>query len=106
MPEVLQFDAEVSRQLEATYLTPEIVEQRRLQLAALDLKPGEDMLDIGSGPGLLAAEAAATVGPSGSVHGVDPSAQMLAIAARRDEAAAGAGPGAVPAGDAGAGPFA
>jgi uncharacterized protein HemX len=71
MPEVMQFDAEVSQQLEATYLIPEIVEQRRLQLAALDLKPGEHGLDIGSGPGpgLLAAQAAAIVGASGSVHG-------------------------------------
>ena len=41
MPEVMQFDAEVSQQLEATYLTPDVVEQRRLQLAALDLKRRE-----------------------------------------------------------------
>src|SRR4051794_10068798 len=106
VPQVMEFDAEVSQQLEATYLTPEIVEHRRLQLAALDLKPGEDMLDIGSGPGLLAAEAAARVGSSGSVHGVDPSAQMLAIAARRNEPAAGSAPVRFHAGDACALPFA
>lgn len=106
MPEVMQFDAEVSQQLEATYLTPEIVQQRQLQLAALDLKPGENVLDIGSGPGLLAAQAAATVGASGSVHGVDPSAQMLAIAARRSEPLAGSAPMRFQAGDACALPFA
>src|SRR6476661_2569242 len=100
MPEVMQFDAEVSRQLEATYLTPEIVQQRGLQLAALDLKRGENVLDIGSGPGLLAAQAAATVGSGGSVHGVDPSTQMLAIAARRSEPVAGAAPVRFQAGDA------
>jgi hypothetical protein len=59
MPEAMQFDADVSRQLEAAYLTADIVEQRRLQLAALDLEPGENVLDIGSGPGLLAEQAAA-----------------------------------------------
>src|SRR5215218_10773452 len=106
MPEVMQFDAEVSRQLEAAYLTPEIVEQRRLQLAALDLEPGEDVLDIGSGPGLLAAQAAETVGSSGSVHGIDPSAEMLAIAARRSVPAAGSAPVRFQAGDACALPFA
>jgi SAM-dependent methyltransferase len=92
MPEGMQFDAEASQQLEATYLTRDIVEQRRLQLAALDLKRGENVLDIGSGPGLLAAQAAVTVGPSGSVHGIDPSEQMLAIAARRSKPSAGSAP--------------
>jgi arsenite methyltransferase len=105
MPEVMQFDAEVSQQLEATYLTPDIVEQRRLQLAALDLKPGEHLLDIGSGPGLLAAQAAAKVGASGSVHGIDPSEQMLAIAARRSEPVAGSAPVRFQTGDACALPF-
>ena len=38
------------------------------------------MLDIGSGPGFLAAEMAAEVGADGGVHGVDPSDDMLAIA--------------------------
>jgi arsenite methyltransferase len=106
MPEVMQFGADVSQQLEATYLTPDIVEQRRLQLAALDLKPGETVLDIGSGPGLLAAQAAATVGASGSVHGIDPSEQMLAIAARRSEPVASSAPMRFQAGDACALPFA
>lgn len=106
MPEVMQFDAEVSQQLEASYLTKEIVEQRRLQLAALDLMPGEHVLDIGSGPGLLAAQAAATVGASGSVHGIDPSEQMLAIAAHRSKPVAGAASVRFQAGDACALPFA
>ena len=106
MREVMQFDAEVSRHLEATYLTPDIVEQRRLQLAALELRPGEDVLDIGSGPGLLAAQAAVAVGTNGSVHGIDPSEQMLAIAAHRSEPVAGAAPVRFQVGDACALPFA
>ena len=42
------------------------------------------MLDIGSGPGFLAAEMAQEVGPEGRVVGVDPSESMLASARRRE----------------------
>jgi SAM-dependent methyltransferase len=50
----------------------------------------ENVLDLGCGPGYLAAEIAERVGSSGSgsVLGVDPSRSMLAVAARRDGAAA------------------
>lgn len=75
-----QFDEAGARHLAETYLRPDIVEQRRDVRAALNLQAGEDVLDIGSGPGYLAYEMAAEVGRSGSVHGVDPSESMLAIA--------------------------
>lgn len=75
-----QFDEAGARHVAETYLTPDIVEQRRAVRAALNLQVGEDVLDIGSGPGYLAYEMAAEVGQSGSVHGVDPSESMLAIA--------------------------
>jgi arsenite methyltransferase len=81
---MLEFDEENARRLEAVYTTPDIVEQRRVIRAALSLQPGERVLDIGSGPGFLAAEMAAEVGPAGRVHGVDPSESMLAGARRRD----------------------
>ena len=42
-------------------MTLDIVEQRRAIRAALALRPGERVLDIGSGPGFLAAEIAAEV---------------------------------------------
>jgi|SRR5215211_474296 len=79
----LQFDEEGSRAVEAVYTTPDVVEQRRATLRALDLRPGERVLDVGSGPGLLAGEIAAVVGADGAVHGVDPSPSMLEIARRR-----------------------
>ena len=53
----------------------------------LDLKGGEAVLDVGSGPGLLAAEMAEAVGPEGTVRGVDPSESMLALARRRQDRA-------------------
>ena len=65
MSGTLQFDEEASRRSEATYLTPDVVEQRRAVRAALALGEGEKVLDIGSGAGLLASEMAAEVGAAG-----------------------------------------
>jgi arsenite methyltransferase len=101
---VLDFDEEASARVEATYLTPDVVEQRRSFLRLLDPKPGEAVLDVGSGPGLLAAEIAEAVGAAGRVDGIEPSESMLAIAARR-EPRAGSAPLDFRAGDAGALPF-
>ena len=81
---MLDFDEENTRRLEAVYMTSDVIEQRRATRAALSLRPGERVLDIGSGPGFLAAEMAAEVGPRGRVHGVDPSEIMLASARRRE----------------------
>jgi arsenite methyltransferase len=80
---MLQFDEKQAKQVESTYMTPDVVEQRRATRALLALQPGEQVLDIGSGPGFLAGEMAEEVGPEGAVHGVDPSASMLAIARSR-----------------------
>jgi Mycolic acid cyclopropane synthetase len=59
------FDDDASRKLEAAYLTPDVVAQRRETLRALALQPGERLLDVGAGPGLLVAE---VVGQSRSWH--------------------------------------
>jgi arsenite methyltransferase len=81
---MLQFDDAAAKQVESTYMTPDVVEQRRATRALLALEPGERVLDIGSGPGFLAEEMAEEVGPEGAVHGVDPSESMLAISRRRE----------------------
>jgi cyclopropane fatty-acyl-phospholipid synthase-like methyltransferase len=54
----MRFDAATSRRVEATYTTPDVVEQRRIIVGALSLQAGERVLDIGSGPGFLACEMA------------------------------------------------
>jgi arsenite methyltransferase len=84
MTTTLRFDADDSRRVEAVYLTQDVVEQRREVLRLLAPAAGERVLDIGSGPGLLAGELAAAVGPTGRVCGVDVSADMLALARARD----------------------
>lgn len=79
----LQFDEETSRKIESLYLTPDVVAQRCQVLKALALKRGERVLDVGSGPGLLAYDIAASVGPEGRVCGIDISEDMLAMSRRR-----------------------
>ena len=83
---MLRFEAEDARRLEAVYLTQDVVAQRREVLRLLALAPGERVLDVGSGPGLLAVEMAAAVGPSGRVCGIDVSDSMLALARGRKSA--------------------
>jgi arsenite methyltransferase len=80
---VLEFDEETARQVESAYTTPDVIEQRRAFRSAIGLRPGERVLDIGSGPGFLAVEMAEEVGPEGRVVGVDPSESMLAMSRRR-----------------------
>jgi SAM-dependent methyltransferase len=77
---VLDFDEETARRLVAVYTTPDVVDQRRAIRAAVALQPGEQVLDIGSGPGFLAAKMAEEVGVDGRVYGIDLSDSMLAIA--------------------------
>jgi SAM-dependent methyltransferase len=81
---MLQFDDEGSRRLVAAYLTPDVVAQRRRVRGWLELRPGERVLDVGVGPGFLAAEMAAQVGAEGMIAGIDVSESMLALAKGRD----------------------
>lgn len=78
-----QFDDEASQQLEAVYLTPDVIAQRERVMGLLAPRAGERALDIGCGPGLTTEGLAHAVGPSGSVLGIDIARPMLAIAARR-----------------------
>jgi arsenite methyltransferase len=87
---VLAFDEDNARRVEAVYMSRDVVAQRRAIRRELALQPGEHVLDVGSGPGFLTSEMALEVGPSGRVHGVDPSESMLDLARGRQRDAAAA----------------
>ncbi|MEU2349916.1 arsenite methyltransferase [Modestobacter sp. NPDC049651] len=57
-------------------------------LAVADLRPGERVLDLGSGGGIDVLLSARRVGPTGFAHGVDMTAEMLELA-RANAARAG-----------------
>jgi arsenite methyltransferase len=80
------FDELAAARLRRTYSTPDVVAQRRRTRERFGAAPGERLLDLGCGPGLLAVELAEEVGPDGHVTALDPSEPMLAIV--REEVAA------------------
>ncbi len=55
-------------------------------LRELKVAPGEAVLDIGCGTGMLAEYAASLVGPAGSVVGIDPLPLRIEIATKRSAA--------------------
>ncbi|MBA3621701.1 MAG: methyltransferase domain-containing protein [Euzebyales bacterium] len=77
------FDASAAQRLGRAYATPHVVAQRARTRQAVAPRPGQRILDVGCGPGLLACELAAAVGPAGTVIAIDTSEQMLGAAAQR-----------------------
>jgi SAM-dependent methyltransferase len=81
----VKFDRRLVERLERIYATRDVLRRRELVHAALDVRPGDRVLDVGCGPGFYVTELLDAVGPEGSVVGVDVSADMLAVAAKRAE---------------------
>ena len=79
----IEFDEGAGNALERAYLTADVTHQREVVLDWLAPKEGEQILDVGPGPGLLMREIAARVGPGGRVVGADLSEPMLELARRR-----------------------
>ncbi|MGB1741398.1 MAG: methyltransferase domain-containing protein [Cycloclasticus sp.] len=59
------------------YQPPDIVSARGHVVEALNLIEGQQVLDIGSGPGLLVQDIAQQFGPPGAVVGLDMADNML-----------------------------
>lgn len=57
------------------------VQRRLLERAAI--ASGEQVLDVGCGPGRVTLEAARAAGPGAKVLGIDPSPEMIALARRK-----------------------
>ena len=53
---------------------------RERTIALAHLAPGESVLEVGCGTGEIALRAKARLGPRGSVTGIDPSPEMIAVA--------------------------
>lgn len=77
------FNAATARVLERMYSALEVVAQRSQILRAMALREGEVVLDVGSGPGMLAKEMAEIVGSSGVVSGIDMSEPMISLCRQR-----------------------
>ncbi len=74
-----QFGPEVANRLERLYVTAYARERRAAVRAALDLRAGEHVLDLGTGPGFEPYELATMIGPGGHVHALDTSETMLQL---------------------------
>jgi arsenite methyltransferase len=80
---MIEFDAEAARRVEAVYSTEDVIGQRLRVHQLLAVRPADHVLDIGVGPGFLAAEIAEATGATGRVCGIDISDAMLTIASNR-----------------------
>lgn len=76
----LAYDEEATRRLLSVYTTPDVVRQREAFIRILGPCQGERVLDVGSGPGFLAALVADAVGSTGAVCGIEISESLNAVA--------------------------
>jgi SAM-dependent methyltransferase len=79
----LEFERRLVERLEQIYATRDVLRRRELVRAALGARAGDRVLDVGCGPGFYVSELVEVVGRDGLVAGVDVSADMLAVAAKR-----------------------
>ncbi|MGA9409327.1 MAG: methyltransferase domain-containing protein [Roseobacter sp.] len=80
----LAFTKKRARTLVDFYSTRDVVAQRAATMEKLAIRPGEAIIDIGSGPGFLSEDLAAATGPKGSVLGVDISDDLISFCRARN----------------------
>jgi ubiquinone/menaquinone biosynthesis C-methylase UbiE len=79
----LEFDDEGSRLVEEYNASAGARQRRSRILKALALKPGDCLLDVGSGPGHQVFEMSPVVGSNGRIEGVDAAKSAIEIARHR-----------------------
>ena len=80
---MITYDRKAAEDIERSYQSPEIINQRNQTIKSLALRTGERVLDVGCGTGLLLQLMSKEVGDSGEAVGVDLSAEMLEFAMQR-----------------------
>ena len=80
---MVTYDKKAAQDLDRSYQTPEIINQRIQTLDSLALRAGESVLDVGCGTGLLLQLMSNAVGDNGQAIGLDFSADMLEFAKQR-----------------------
>lgn len=79
----LQKQIDGANAYEALFVPALFAQWTPLVADAAHIQPGQRVLDVACGTGVLAREVLSRVGPGGQVAGLDPSPGMLAVAARR-----------------------
>src|SRR5918997_1536936 len=82
MGDQIDFDERIAAQLEVVYRTRDIKRRRALAQEALAPEPGDEVLDVGCGPGFYVGDIHDIVGANGSVTGVDASPALPPIPRR------------------------
>ena len=82
----INFSQGIAKALERFYGTRDVVAQRAATMDALNIQPGEAVLDLGCGPGYLCEDLANATGPQGRVLGLDISADLIALCEARPHA--------------------
>ena len=80
---MVDFNVSEAQSSDLAYQSPEVVKQRLRTLHAMAINAGDRVSNIGCGTGLSVREIAIAVGPKGKAIGLDPSQDMLDIAAKR-----------------------
>lgn len=80
--EPLDFEIDAANVYQELFVPAEFQEWAPRVAAAARIQPGERVLDVACGTGVLAREVASRVGPGGSVAGLDMAPAMLAVASR------------------------
>ena len=80
---VLKYNEDAAKQLLALYTTPDVIEQRQRFINSVDIIPGDEILDVGSGPGFLCNEISESLNHNVKIFGIDVSEPLIEYAKQK-----------------------